>query len=273
MASTTDKDLTLNYGLAQIHFDPEAFDELIIAHGIVLEHFRAMRCVVGMASLNDPLRAHEDHSNCSNGFIYTKAGTIKCLFSGNSAYAQKIDPGIVTGSSCMVTFPRYYCGTTDETFFAPFDRLYFTSEKISVVHWQTFAAHQTGFNRLNFPVIKVFDLMDSNGISYTCGDGYEITNDGQLKWLKHPGIDPMTGKGLVCSIRYTYRPYYYVARLIHEIRVQTTEDAIGNLATMRLPQQAVLNREFVFQKNAQDELWSSDTRLATSNPDGSFEGK
>jgi len=272
MANSTDKDLTLTYGLSSNHFNPDDFDELIKGHGVLLEHWRAMRCPIGMASLNDPLRAHEDHSNCSNGFIYTKAGNVNCLFSGNSANAQKIDPGIVTGSSVMVTFERFYVGTSEETYFAPFDRLYFLSNKVSVVHWQTFAAHQTGINRLNFPIVKVYDLIDAHGTRYEDGD-FEITKQGELKFIKHPGIDSMTGNGVVCSIRYIYHPYWYVARIIHEVRVQTAEDYLGNMGLVRLPQQAVLNREYIFQKNQQDEIGGDDMRMVMSPPNGSFEGK
>lgn len=240
---------------AAISFDVDAFDHALRSHGVTFVHFRAMRCPVGMIDEHDIRRPHEDHSGCSNGFLYTKAGEITCLFTGNSNSPMQSDMGIADGSTVSVTLPRYYDASTVPVYIAPFDRLYLAEENIVVVNWQLFKHSLTTPDKLNFPVVTVQDLVDSKNQRYQPPDDFEV-REGRIGWLSNnrPGLDPETGNGLVCSIRYTYRPYWYVKSLVHEVRVSQAPNQItGTREVKRMPQAVVLQREYVFEKEDRDE--------------------
>jgi hypothetical protein len=240
---------------AAISFDVEAFDDLLRSQGVTFVHYRAMRCPVGMVDEFDTRRPHEDHSGCSNGFLYTEAGTITCLFAGNSTQPMMTDVGVQDGSTVSVTLPRFYDGCKDPVFIAPFDRLFLAEPHITVVNWQLFHHNPTGPDKLNFMVCSVQDLVDSQNRKYTQDKDF-VVKDGLLHWVgDRPGADPQTGKGLVCSVRYGYRPHWYVKHLGHEVRVTQAENPVtGERMVQRMPQAVVLQREYVFLKEQNDDL-------------------
>lgn len=236
-----------------ISFDVEAFDSLLRSQGVTFVHYRAMRCPVGMIDEFDTRRPHEDHSGCSNGFLYTRAGEITCLFTGNGTQATMSEVGIMDGSTVSVTLPRYYDGTETPLYIAPFDRLYLAEERIVVPDWQLFRTNGQK-DKLNFLAVTVQDLVDSNNERY---DGRDfVVEAGRIAWIgpRRPPFDPQSGKGAVCSIRYVYRPYWYVKNLVHEVRVSQSENPYtGERQIQRMPQAVVLQREYVFEKNDRDE--------------------
>jgi hypothetical protein len=251
-----------------LSFDVEAFDQALRSQGVTFIHFRAMRCPVGMIDEFDIRRPHEDHSGCSNGFIYTKAGEITCLFTGNNTQSQIAEVGIMDGSTVSVTLPRFYDNSETPLYIAPFDRLYLNEEKIVVPNWQLFRTNGVK-DKLNFLAATVQDLMDSQGKTYLSGRDFHV-EAGQVAWepSKAPGFDPESGKGLICSIRYTYRPYWYVKHLVHEVRVSQAENIYtGTREINRMPQAVVLQREYVFEKNDRDDA-APDKARQVKPPDG-----
>ncbi len=233
-----------------VAFDPDAFDTAIRSQGVPFIHWRAMECPVGLIDQYDERRPHDDHSGCSNGHIYTEAGTITCLFMGSGSKTDSQDIGYLDGSTVKITAPRMYDGTNTPVQLANFDRLYLPDE-ITVPAHQLVETSATGKDRLNFPVVEVMDIVDARGKRYGAGD-YTVEN-GQIKWLNGsgPGFDLQLGKGLVYSIRYTYRPYYYVNRILHQIRIAQVETQLER-KVMRFPQEAILQREYVAEKEAKD---------------------
>ncbi len=137
--------------------------------------------------------------------------------------------------------------------------------------WETFLHHVTGRDRISFPVLCVTDLVDSTGARYEEGVDFDV-EDGQIVWTgaRRPGIDPQTMKGRVCSVRYTYKPFWYVKNLIHEVRVAQIEDFEGNRHVERMPQSAVLQREYQFQKEQNDALTADSARKKPGPDDGGF---
>lgn len=239
---------------AAVSFDIEQFDNAIRSHGVTFVHWRAMRCPVGMIDENDSRRPHEDHSGCSNGFLYTRAGEITCLFSGNSSQPQFSELGVLDSSTVTITLPPRYDDNGEPLYIAPFDRLYLKEESIVVPDWQLFRS--TGsLDKLRFIAVTVQDLVDAGNNRY---DGQDFSVDqGSIRWIgsRRPAVDPITGQGSVCSVRFTYRPYWYVKSMIHEVRVSQAEDPVtGERRIFRMPQSAQLQREFVFEKNSRDEL-------------------
>lgn len=255
---------------AAISFDVDQFDNAIRSQGVTFVHWRAMRCPVGLIDENDIRRPHEDHSGCSNGFLYTKAGEITCLFTGNSTSTQLTEVGAMDGSSVSITLPRRYDDTGRPLYIAPFDRLFLKEEELVVPDWQIFRANNNR-EKLRFPAVTIQDLVDSRNNRYTDQD-FSI-EAGQIVWTgtNRPGTDEQ-GRGLVCSVRFTYRPYWYVKQLLHEVRVSQAADPFtGERRIHRMPQAAVLQREYVFEKNDNDEE-APDSPRQVQPPDPSIFG-
>ncbi len=254
MAKSPETSYPMIFPSQAVSFDPEAFDELIRTQGVQLIHWRSMRCPVGMVDPDDVLRRpHEHHQDCSNGFVYTLAGTVTAGFQGNSSQAQFIDAGQLDGSTVQIVLPRFYDDKPDiEVAVVQFDRMYLKEEAITVVDWHTFAHNISGIDKLQFPVVHVTDLMDSHGNLYREDVDFEVRG-GKLHWgSRRPGVDPKTQKGVVCSARYSYRPFWYVKSLMHEVRVAQIEDEFGGRSVHRMPQAALLQRERFFEKEQND---------------------
>src|SRR5688572_17413775 len=265
------------YGLVfpsdAVSFDVEKFDEFIRSQGVQLVHFRAMPCPVGLSDPDDMRQSHDHHQDCSNGHIYTKAGVITTGFLGNSADLRFQDMGRMDGSTVNIVIPRFYDDKPNERVeVSELDRMYLQEEGITVTTFYRFAAHSSGVDRLIFPVVRVVDLMDSHGKRYKEGVHFEVSG-GELRWFQNqgPGVDPATGKGTVCAIRFAYRPFWYVKSLVHEVRVCQAEDEFGERVVQRMPQQAVLQREYQFQKEQNDsQVISPEKRKKPGPDDGGF---
>jgi len=232
-----------------IIFDPLAFDTMLRSQGVQMDHYIAIRCPIGMTDLDDNRRPHGDHSNCSNGFLYKRAGTVTAILTSNSKQSNFQDVGIMDQSTFQMSVPRDYDDPEDKLItIAPFDRFFLREENVVVVYWQLFLPHQSGQDRLNFPVVEVIRLVDSLGREYVPCDDFDIVG-GQLQWkgTNRPGIDPETGRGRIYSIRYTYRPYVYVGPMLHDLRVTSAVDQqTGEQKIIRMPQSATVHREYVF---------------------------
>lgn len=255
----------------QVFFDPEAFLDAIIDHGVELVHWRAMRCPGGMVSIDDMRHPNICHLGCSNGFIFSRAGSLKCLFSSNSDSPQVQETGVLDSSGVQVTLPTCY-DDGKPVFVACFDRLYLAEERLVVPEWELVEYHITGRDRLRRAAVAVQDLIDSNGVAYKEGIDFEV-RQGQIFWLteNRPGIDPATGKGRVYACRYLYRPYFYIKSIAHEVRVAQVDGPDGRVSA-RMPQAVTLQREFVFENESKDpeapmpESW----RQVKGPADGSF---
>lgn len=238
----------------RISFDVDAFDSAIRSQGVCLIHFQAMPCPVGVVDLDDNRRPHPDHEGCTNGFVYEEVGKVTALFIGNSKNKNQSDVGFYDGSTAQASFPRCYDDTNTKVMVAPFDRFFSADPTIRVVTWQRFVHHESGIDRLKFPVCDVVSIKDNAGITYKQDDDFIVAN-GVIKWIGRqpamsldvgPGFNRQgTTKGAVCSVRYTYRPWWYVGQMMHEIRVsQLTETSKGRHIE-RMPQSVLLHREYV----------------------------
>lgn len=235
-----------------VALDPEAFDTLIRSQGTPLVHFRAMKCPIGMKDRDDSRRSCEDHKNCSNGHIYTMVGVVTCSFTSNGQAIKFEDFGAMDDSRVTVSVPRFYDGTTIRVRATSMDRFYInTDPKIMIEHQQYAERTQTGRDKLSYPIDEVISLVDSLDRWYTTAD-FDLV-DGRLCWKpgKGPGIDPDTGRGTVYSIRYLFTPFFYVERVLHQIRVAQVEDIVKRYVT-QMPQQLLLAREFVFESEKND---------------------
>lgn len=259
-----------------VDFDVEAFDNLIRTQGVRLVHYRALRCPVGMTDIGDNRRPHEDHAGCSNGFIYNKAGVVTASLLGNGNELRGTDVGFVDGASATATFPVEYdqsCTSETGVYVAPFDRFYLDEEAIVVPTWQLVKASDTGLDRLQFPAVQVDYMLDNRGKQYECGIDFTLKN-GMIVWQPGhaPAADPESGNPAVISIRYRYRPYWYVARMLHEIRVSQLGNPItGERKLVRMQQQVMLNREYLYLNEQNDpNVDGTAVRQAAAPADGGF---
>lgn len=251
-----------------VSFDPDAFDLAIRTQGVEMVHYTAMPCPVGMIDPDDNFHPRGHHDGCSNGYVYTPAGTVICLFLSNSKESRGMDIGRVDSSTVTVTMPRFYEKDDPNAADipvqpAPFDRLYLKDEGITpVVTWEKIACSDTGIDKLRYPVINVVSLVDARNVRHSQGVDFDVV-EGKIVWRpgKSPGLDLKSQRGVVCSVRYTYRPFWYVQRMVHEVRVGQVEDPFsGDRVVMRFPQQMVLQREHVFENAQADSKAPADAR-------------
>lgn len=239
-------------------FDTEAISDLITAHGIPFIHYRGMPNPKGMIDRFDNRRPDASAADAINGMYYTRAGAIKCLFVGNSKEVKQSE-GIIDAGVASVTPDVYYCHdenqTPEEAFFAPFDRIYLAQENILVTKSELVEHSITGIDSPKYPPVKIQDVVDAHGKVYSQGD-FAINSEGRIVWGPNkPSINIETGKGVIYAIRYLYRPYWYVDRMVHDIRVaQTTDEATAEKEMKRLPQQFIAKREYVYESEQSDSI-------------------
>jgi len=253
----------------QVSMNVEAFDLMLEAQGAEFVHWRALRCPRGLTGLYDNRRAHDDHSGCSNGFIYKKVGKVHCSFTGSGDKKNKKPEGLVDSSTGMITVERLYSGTDIHVQLANFDRLYLSEEAVTVVNWELFEANQSGLDKMRFPVETIEHIVDAEGREY--GEHDFAIKDGKIAWgKKRPGVQT-DGAGTICTARYTYRPYWYISRLIHESRfIKVPDDMTGGRKIVRMPYQCEIQREYFFENEQNDDKTPVSARQQRAPQSGSF---
>jgi hypothetical protein len=135
----------------------------------------------------------------------------------------------------------------------------------------------SGNDRLEFPATDILDnIIDSDGKIYFFNKDFKIGINGTIEWIpggESPGINLETGDSKVLVVRYLYRPSWYVARLLKEIRFAKIDNYIGNnVHNERLPSQALIQREYVYKNtdNDPEAISPNSGRQNIAQPLGSF---
>lgn len=228
-----------------INFDINAFDNFVRSIGVKLIHFKAIRCPIGVVELTSSRAPHGAHAGCSNGFIYKQAGEVTATFMSNSASSTLKDYGSYDGSKVSTTFPRYYDDSEEQIYIQLYDRFYIKDLVVAVPNTQLVQAHVTGIDKLTYNPVKIESIIDADGQEYFEKD-YTI-QDNYIKWLgnKRPPFNPEINLGTVYAVRYLYTPYFYVDRLVHEVRIAHKKDFMtGDRIPERIPHAAILSREY-----------------------------
>ena len=155
-----------------------------------------------------------DRFQRENGFIYFKTGIIFGIFMNGSKDLKHLSAGLYTDAGATMSLQRYYLDTGKHVRISENDKLipcelpkeFYTT----ITH--SFDHNPTGIDRMQFKVDEVSHLVDSAGLIYEQNVDFTVKN-GYVDWIPgkdRPGIDPLTGMGRVCGVRYTYRPYYYI---------------------------------------------------------------
>ena len=252
------------FPLETIAFDPLAFQNAIEQYGVKFTHYRAMRCPIGVGDADDIRKSHDHHHGCSNSYLYRRVGACTILLSGNSTDAKHEDAGLLDGSSIRVTLPRFYDDQPDKRIHIAYaDRFYFDGAEVEVPDWQMIPAHDTGVDRLQFPALKIEHVIDSSGREYS-PTLYTVRN-GDLVWTGQDRPLP----GTVMTVWYLYTAFYYVSRLINQVRVAQVVDIDGPRIE-RMHESCILQRENVFRSETNDPEAPDSIRKQGGPESGSF---
>jgi hypothetical protein len=238
----------------QTSFDLERFDKFSTGLGVDFIHYKAIVSPIGVGDRGDYRREDGPDTITANGMVYFCAGKFTATMTDNSRNKGRSDGGEVDPSTSRLVMPRFYnklaVADGDRIYMNIGDRVYIADPDadVNVSNYQrmTFAE---GENIPMFPIVSLeAPILDSKNIQYIQGVDFNITPKGNICWIpggKHPGFDPVTGKGRVYSIRYLYRAYYYVTSIPKEIRVTNiTTNGIRN--PQRAPFYAMITREYVY---------------------------
>ena len=268
--------MPINQAEYQQSFDKDAFQNFIRGQGIKLIHFRAIPDPTAMASRGDN-HAVSGVRSSSDGYIYKEAGELNALFTNNGTDQNLVTEGIITSSSAYITLPEFYDNGTSPVLISVWDRFYIKDIELRVVTSQLLEYNPSGTDRLNWPATAVEHVIDSSGLEYKEGQDFVIDTKGNINWTgqNRPGISPVTGKGVVYSIRYRYTPFFIANRLLHEIRVsQVTDPATYERKIERMPYQVHVIRENVFldRNHDPDALPANDPRYQAAPRSGGMQG-
>ena len=244
---TTTRKTALPLKINNIGFNYQAQSQFINEHGYLIEHYAATPSPIGLVSRGDYRRPDKLDDDSVNGFIYNKVGEFNGLIVGNNAQIQMSEAMLDTSLARLI-LPMHYVDGTTEIQLLPGYRIYIKTAKVIVPNYQRVEHNPTHVDILQFPAESVDNLIDSNGVKYTYNTDFGINTDGNIYWIsggKKPGYHPDSGKGLVYSIRYNYKAFWYVHQLLNEIRMSND---IGG-TPKRLPYHATLQREYVYHNS------------------------
>lgn len=233
------------------NFDAQGFDDRISSNGVRLKHFKAIPCPGSDTESGSIRSTHAEHG-CFNGFHYKLAGCFIGVIQNNPVNKIVRPEGLVDSAICYILLPRFYENSTEQMHFATWDRIEVANcnePSMWVPYWQKLQASQTGVERTRFPIEKIEYIIDANGTEYTQDIDYKLYY-GNVQWINptnQPGFDLMTGQGMPYSIRFLYKPAFYVNRCIHQIRILNTLDPIsGEKKEVRFPYLIECLRELEF---------------------------
>lgn len=241
----------------QHSFDKEAFLNAVKDQGVTFEHYRAIGDPTGMASLGDAHAVQTGHVRTnSDGFIYVKVGEVRALFTTNTTNENARPEGVINFSTAYATFPEHYDNVPNEKIYlAPWDRLFLKDVETTTIGRQFVEASQDGVDKLQYPAFEIEYVRDARGIVYQSNVDFRLTEHGDIQWISQnqPGWNPKLNRGTVYSVRYKYRGFYIVSRLMHEIRVANITDLMTfERRTERMPYQVQIVRENVFRDKNSD---------------------
>ena len=232
--------------------------------GADFKHYKAMPSPIGKNDRGSYRRSDGVDTITSNGMIFQCVGTFTATMTDNSREQKRSGGGVLDPSESKLVLPRFYnkngVSDGDRIYLAPGDRIYFADPNADdrVSTYQSMDYQSDVDNEPLFPICKLeLPIVDSRGIQYSEGLDYQVTSEGNIRWLpggKNPGTDPNTGRGRVYSVRYLYKAYYYIVALPKEVRI--TNVTVGGVrGPERMPYHAIVVREYIFHnQNRGDKL-------------------
>jgi signal peptidase I len=240
-----------------VKFNLTAQEGFVKGRGVIFEHWAAIPSPIGMKEKGDIRRPEMLDTVSSNGFIYKKVGEFTGVIVNNARKEDRIEGGIYDNSEARLVLPKFYNdrhpSKTKPILFVPGDRIYAKDIELKVDNYQRVEYNPNGVDYLQFPAKEVSFLIDSLNNEFICGINYSVDKDGNIVWMdgkKNPGVDPDTSKGRIYGIRYTYQAFWYVSRLLNEIRITNTAT---NEDPARMPYQVMIQREYVYHNQTKSQ--------------------
>lgn len=261
--------------LFQATFDLDKQDQFVTSLGVDFYHYSAMPSPIGMKEKGDYRKSDTLDTISSNGMIYTKVGCFTATMVGNSRSQSRAEGGFVDQSTSRLVMPRFYNkqgeqANADRIYMAPGDRVYIADPNADdlVPNYQRMEFVADRDNRPMFPICKMQSIIDSLGNSFREGIDYEITLQGDIRWLsggQNPGHDTDNGKGRVYAIRYLYKAHWYIIQLPNEVRITNTTD--GEVRQpQRMANHVVIQREYVYRSSQNDSSESNNNPRKVDAP-------
>jgi hypothetical protein len=170
--------------------------------------------------------------------------------SGATKEVKASSGGITDSGIAQITPACFYlsenCYEQRRVYLAPYDRLYLAQEDILTTRSELVQSSIGGVDSLKFPAINVLLLIDSEGNQYE-NSSFDVLG-GKIHWKEgqpRPQFNTEENKGAVYSIKYEMRPYFYVQRLVHDLRVVQALDANGDRMIKQAQQSAIIAREYL----------------------------
>jgi hypothetical protein len=265
----------------QESFDLKRLESFVTGLGVDFLHYRAMPSPIGKNDRGSLRRNDGVDTITSNGMIYRLAGQFTAVMTDNSREQRRGASGMLDPSESRLVMPRFYnkqgiqnCGSDgvaegERIYLAPGDRIYIADPNADVL---VSVAQQMDYqedidNEALYPIVRLQEkILDSRNIQYTQGVDFELTPEGNIRWMSggnNPGIDPETGKGRIYAIVYLYRAFYYVTALPKEVRVTNVTVGSERIPT-RMPYHAIIVREFIFHNKSRGD--QTNTTAAKPQP-------
>ena len=234
-------------------FDGPQFDKLIRSKGLRFIHRKAALC----PNVRD-IRAQDHDPNCSgceDGFVYFNPTCVMGVFSNNKLERMYEINGRWDVGEAIVTFESYKPDPiTGEAGTGGNMNDFQMNDKVIcidyTVTWQELIEHNpSGVDRLQYPAKTIEYIADKNRV-YVPDVDVKVNADGHLEWISsnRPLHDQDINRGTAVTVTYTHNPVFIVMHVMHELRAtQGKNRDTGNVEAIRLPQQVLLRRDFLYE--------------------------
>ena len=268
-----------NTDFIQESFDLDRLDNFVTGLGVEYLHYKSMPSPIGQNDRGDYRRSDGVDTITSNGMLYVLSGRFNGVLTDNSRDRKRGEAGTLDPSEARLVLPRFYnknaLADGDVIRLSPGDRIYVANPDADVLvsNSQKMDYEADIDNVPMFPIVQMeLNLIDSRNIEYKQNIDYNITSDGNIRWIaggRNPGIDVNTGKGRIYSIRYLYRSYYFITVLLKEVRI-TNVTTDGQRSPTRMPYHAIIMREYMFHSQQRgdktNQLKSKDPKRVAAAP-------
>lgn len=265
-------EVIIQFDNLNVNFDPDFIDEDIRAKGVRLRHFKAVPCPGSDTESGSIRSTHHEHTNCYNGFIYKDAGCFIGAIQNNPGSKVVRPEGLIDSSTCYIVLPRFYEDTETQLHFGTWDRIEVAKcdePSMWTPYWEKLQYSQTNIDRARFPIQQIEYVIDANGNEYQENADFKIVN-GNIHWInpsRCPGFSLMTGNGMPYSVRYLYKPAFYVNRCIHQIRIlNTVNPNTGEKKQTRYPYllECIREIDFLSRSVSTEEDFANEDRMPIS---------
>lgn len=228
---------------------PDKFNELLRTHGVRIHHEKAVPCSNykgKFESGNHPV----DCPFCDNGFQHYDGGEFTAYFSSNTLNRIIAAHGFLDPGTAMMTFPSKK-ENGDIVYIRYFDKI--TLLDFEDRFEEVIQRRDGDTDILRYHALKV-DYLVCKDKEYVEQVDFNIDDNGNIKWISsnRPDRNAAPSYGGIYSISYLYRPVYRIVNILHEGRFTNIARKLPAITPIRLPQQAIIKKDFLLSREDKD---------------------